>query len=409
MKIVQINTFPYKATGSIMMNIHKILIDEGYDSYVCWGRGRNSENDHEIVISDNVGVKLHGIYTRVFDKTGFASRAATKKLLNRLDEIQPDIIHVHNIHGYYINIEMLFDYIRANGIKVVWTLHDCWSFTGHCAWFDMCGCDKWKTGCHHCEQLNTYPVSIVMDSSVWNWKKKKELFTGLNVTLVTPCNWLSQLVKQSFLKDYPLRVIYNGIDLNTFKITEMKGVREKYGLNEKPIILGVASEWTPRKGLNDFIEMSKIMQDVQFVVVGLSDDQIKSIPNTLKGIKRTDSKTELAGLYSLAAVFFNPTYEDNFPTTNIEALACGTPVVTYDTGGSPELLAVAQAAGINEIGCVIKKETSKSVKYQMVESHLRMVIEQAINMNCQKNCRKASLLFDGQRRLKEYLDLYKSI
>ena len=226
---------------------------------------------------------------------------------------------------------------------------------------------------------------------------------------MTPCNWLAKLIKQSFLKDYQTKVIYNGIDLNIFRPTPMLGIREKYGLSEKTIILGVASEWTLRKGLDDFIEMSKLMQDVQFVVVGLTEEQIKSIPNSLKGIRRTSSTAELAALYSLADVFFNPTYEDNFPTTNIEALACGTPVVTYDTGGSPESLRVAQAAGIYGVGCVIEKENSKSVNYQIVEKQLRKVIQQVEDKECFKDCRKASLLFDGHLRLREYLDLYKTI
>ena len=165
MKIVQINTFPYKSTGHIMMNIHKILAEQGYDSYVCWGRGRPANNNHEIVISDNIGVKFHGIYTRLLDKTGFASCRATKKLLRRLDEIKPDIIHLHNIHGYYLNIELLFNYIREHNISVVWTLHNCWPLTGHCAGFDMCGCKKWKTGCFNCEQRGTYPASKVLDNS----------------------------------------------------------------------------------------------------------------------------------------------------------------------------------------------------------------------------------------------------
>ena len=168
MKIVQINTFPYKATGTIMMNIHTKLLEQGVDSYVVWGRGRAAQNEHEIAILDNVGVKWHGIYTRITDRTGFASRRATKKLIDELEKINPDIIHLHNIHGYYVNIEMLFKYIRNNRIKLVWTLHDCWAFTGHCAYFDMVGCEKWKTGCYNCEQKRTYPISMIKDNSKWN-------------------------------------------------------------------------------------------------------------------------------------------------------------------------------------------------------------------------------------------------
>ena len=189
-KVVQINTFPYKATGSIMMNIHNRLLEEQYDSYVVWGRGRAAQNEHEIVIQDEFGVKLHGVYTRITDKTGFASKKATRKLIDKLQQIEPDILHLHNIHGYYLNIELLFNYIRENNIKVVWTLHDCWAFTGHCAYFDMVGCKKWKIGCHDCEQKKSYPSSLIKDNSHWNWEKKRSLFTNLNITLVTPCKWL---------------------------------------------------------------------------------------------------------------------------------------------------------------------------------------------------------------------------
>lgn len=407
MKVVQINTFPYKATGNIMMNIHNILTAKGYDSYVCWGRGRSAENNHEIVISDSIGVKLHGLYTRLFDKTGFASQSATRRLITRLDEIQPNIIHLHNIHGYYVNIEMLFKYIRKNKIKVIWTLHDCWAFTGHCAWFDVCGCDKWKTGCNHCEQLYTYPASFGIDSSAWNWTQKKNLFTGLDITLVTPSIWLSKLVKQSFLKDYPVNVIHNGIDLNVFKPDWLERQREKYGLNEKPIILGVASEWTPRKGLNDLIEISKMMSDVQFVVVGLTDGQIKSIPNTIKGIKRTADAAELAGLYSIADLFFNPTYEDNFPTTNIEALACGTPVVTYNTGGSPEALEIGREKSGGDVGCIIKKNDARTVDNNIVVTSLRKTLEKVKSKEIDSTrCRVAASYFDMKSRLSEYLRVY---
>ena len=366
MKIVHINTFPYKATGMIMMNVHKALLKNGQQSYVVWGRGRKPENNNEISIEDNIGIKYHGVYTRLTDKTGFASKRATKALLSELDRIKPDIVHLHNIHGYYVNIEMLFSFLKNKSIKVVWTLHDCWSFTGHCAYFDAVGCEKWKVGCNNCPQKNTYPSSILLDNSSWNWNKKKDLFTGADITLVTPSEWLKKLVKQSFLKDYPTIVINNGIDLSVFKPTTdetyLDNLRSKYGLDKRPIILGVASEWTKRKGLFDFVELSQTLLEYQFVVVGLTEKQIKSIPKTLKGIKRTNNVQELVGLYSLATIFFNPTYEDNYPTTNLEAIACGTPVFTYDTGGSPESI-------VNGFGKVISKQNFVSEVNDYINSN----------------------------------------
>lgn len=411
MKIVQINTFPYKATGHIMMDIHKILTEQGYDSYVCWGRGRSANNDHEIVISDNMGVKFHGIYTRLLDKTGFASRRATKKLLRRLDEIKPDIIHLHNIHGYYLNIELLFNYIRKHNVNVVWTLHDCWPMTGHCAWFDMCGCEKWKTGCFNCEQLGTYPASKGLDNSRWNWNKKKALFTDLNLTIVTPSQWLRDIVMKSYLKDYRCEVINNGIDLNIFKPaenSEIETIQKKYDLDARKIVLGVASEWTPRKGLLDFIKLSEMMQDIQFVVVGLTERQIKEMPQNIKGIKRTENQRELAALYTIADVFFNPTYEDNFPTTNLEALACGTPVITYDTGGSPESLDVNEKC-LSTIGEVIEKASPTTVSYENAKSKIYSFLEKNMNDIQRQVCRNAAMEYKEKKQFKKYIELYDEL
>lgn len=339
MKIVQINTVPNGSTGTIMMNIHKELLKQGHDSYVVWGRGRNSNNSHEIYMNDKLGVYLHGIYSRITGKTGFASKKSTKKLLKQLDEIKPDIIHLHNIHGYYINIELLFNYIKKNNIKVIWTLHDCWSFTGHCTYFDLVNCNKWKNQCRNCPQKSSYPKSFI-DSSSWCYNKKKELFTGINdLTIVTPSIWLSNLVKCSYLNKYSVEVINNGINTNVFKIIDKENLkfRKKYHLEEKKIILGVATPWSKRKGFDDFIELSKIIDNnYQIVMVGLNKKQLKNLPDNILGLARTDNVEELVDIYNSSDILFNPTYEDNYPTVNLEAIACGTPVITYNTGGSPE-------------------------------------------------------------------------
>ena len=342
------------------MNLHRAMMKNGIDSYVVWGRGRKAENDHEYFMDDSWGVKLHGVYTRITDKTGFASTLSTRKLLNWLDEIEPDIIHLHCIHGYFINISLLFTYIKEKNIKVIWTQHDCWAFTGHCAYFDACGCEKWKTGCHDCEQLTTYPASRLMDNSKWNWKTKKELFTGANVTVVTPCEWLSELVKISFLRKYPIRVIYNGIDTNVFKPTKSY-FKKKNEIEAKKMILGVASEWTERKGLRDFIELDEMLDKKEYVIVlvGVSKKQVENLPKDIIALNRTNNIKELVEIYSAADVYFNPTYEDNFPTTNLEATACGTPVITYDTGGSPESVdprAVVQKGNLNRVKDIICSE-----------------------------------------------------
>lgn len=386
-KVVQINTFSYKATGTIMMTIHRHLLLNGYESYVVWGRGRKAETEYEISMDDDLGVKYHGLYTRITDKTGFASQRATKRLLEKLRYIQPDVIHLHNIHGYYINIEMLFNYIRINKIKVIWTLHDCWPFTGHCAYFDLIGCEKWKNGCHNCMQLKTYPASNLIDSSEWNWKKKRELFIGHDITLVVPCNWLKNIVSQSFLKDYPIEVIYNGIDTNVFK-PRLSDFRKKNKLEDKFIILGVASEWSERKGLKDFIRLHEILRDKEnykIVIVGLNNKMISSLPEGILGLERTNNVHELVDIYSTADVFFNPTYEDNFPTTNLEAIACKTPVITYRTGGSPESInddcgLVIEQGMIEEVVALIdrNKKSKMGFYFENMKSEFRYSMESMI-------------------------------
>lgn len=438
MKIVQINTFPYKATGAIMMGIHQLLLDEGDESYVVWGRGRDAENKSEIVIRDDSGVKIHGLYTRLTDKTGFASQRATQRLISRLEIIKPDIIHLHNIHGYYLNIEILFEFIKANHIKLVWTLHDCWPMTGHCAYFDMVGCQKWKTGCSHCPQKYTYPASKVLDSSSWNWKKKKELFIQIeDAVLVSPSNWLAKIVKESFLCDYPVRVIYNGVDTDIYKPSYNAELRNRLSPEGKPIVLGVASEWTERKGLADFICLSKENKDIQFVVVGVTPEQKRKLPAELTGICRTSNVEELVEIYSVADVFFNPTYEDNFPSTNLEALACGTPVISYDTGGSPEVIEQARKSDGTVVGEVIKKETPhRGDLLRTIEAIRRVIavvygngIDEEYNArlkngnesnlgkakvgsnrsSVQKACRNVALEYGKEQRLAEYIELYREL
>lgn len=394
MKIVQINTFPYKATGSIMLSLQRVLLMENHECYSVWGRGRKPENSYEISIYDKNGIRIHGLYSRLLDKTGFASTRATKKLVERLEEIDPDIIHLHNLHGYYLNIEILFRYIRKNNKKVVWTLHDCWAFTGHCAYFDRIQCQKWKTGCNKCPQLNTYPKALLVDNSLWNWKKKKELFTGLNITFVTPSIWLQTLVKQSFLQKNDVVVIHNGIDLNIF--TPVKSdIVKRLGILNKKMILGVASEWTERKGLKDFFELQKQLsnEEYQIVLIGLTNEQIKSLPVGIIGLNRTQNIQELVEFYSSACVFVNPTYEDNYPTTNLEAIACGTPVVTYNTGGSPETL---------EIGIT---------GYVVEQGNIKGLIENIVKI-CQMQCSTLGLdmyKYSKEKMLCEYMKLYNKV
>lgn len=339
MKVIQVNTVcGTGSTGRIATDIHAVLKAKGFSSNIMFGRGVAQECDSAIKISGQVDFYSHAIQTRIFDTHGFGSVKSTKNALRLLEELKPDIVHLHNIHGYYLNVELLFNYLKQNPqIKVIWTLHDCWSFTGHCAYFDFADCDKWKNQCFSCEQKKTYPASNLFDNSKNNYQRKKAAFVGVkDLTIVTPSHWLAELVKKSYLRKYPVKVVNNGIDLTVFRPRE-SAFRSKYNLKDKFLVMGAASIWSQRKGFADFIELASMLpDDYRLVMVGLPLDKIKVLPSNIIGIHRTDNPIELAEIYSTVDVFFNPTYEDNYPTVNLEAIACGTPVITYNTGGSPE-------------------------------------------------------------------------
>lgn len=338
MKILQINSVcGVGSTGRIATDLYKVLEEQGHECLIAYGRGTAPEGINSIRIGSDFDVNVHGVMSRLTDKHGFYTKKATKEFICKIKEYDPDIIHLHNIHGYYINIEELFHYLAESNKPVVWTLHDCWAFTGHCPHFDYIGCDKWKTECYDCPQKKEYPASLCADKSKWNYSKKKELFTSVNkMMVVTPSQWLGNLVKQSFLSKYPVKVINNGINLNVFKPT-LSNFREEYQLQNKNIILGVANVWGLHKGLQYLLELANELDDsYQIVIVGVTEKQ-KLPPNTM-GITRTNDVQQLAQIYTAADVFVNPTLEETLGLVNLEALACGTPVITFNTGGSPECI-----------------------------------------------------------------------
>lgn len=399
--ICQINTtLNLGSTGRIAEDIGITVMQNGWQSYIAYGKTSGTSQSNTIHIGNEWDMKFHALATRLFDNHGFASVHATHKFINELDAINPDIIHLHNIHGYYLNAEVLFEYIKKKRMPVVWTLHDCWPLTGHCSYFDYVNCDKWKTGCCFCPNKKGYPASVFLDRSKQNYIRKKELFTSIrNITFVTPSHWLEEIVKESFFHPYPVRTIYNGVDLSVFRPVENDSIRMKYGIKpEKRILLGVASTWDRRKGLADFIELNKLISsNIQIVLVGLHAEQIHSLPESMKGIKRTENIQELAALYSTADVFVNPTWVDNFPTTNVEALACGTPVVTYCTGGSPE--AVSTNTGI-----VVEKGNISQL-HEAIQGILRKG-KGEYQLLCRK---RAKELFDKKARYQDYIELYNSL
>ena len=394
MKVLQINSVcGIGSTGRIATDIHNILIEQGHESYIAYGRDLPKNCENAIRIGTKIDNYTHVAKTRLLDKHGFGSIQATKEFINRIKDIDPDIIHLHNIHGYYINVEILFNYLKEANKPVVWTLHDCWSFTGHCSHFDYIGCNKWKTGCFNCPQKQEYPKSILIDNSEQNFHRKSEAFTGVeNLTIVTPSKWLAQLVNESFLNDYRIEIIHNGIDLEVFKPTK-SSFRKKYNLQNKFIILGVASTWTNRKGLEEFVKLShELDKDEVIVLVGVTNYQIKQLPKNIIGIRRTNSIEELAEIYTAADVFVNPTLEEVLGMTNIEALACGTPVVTFDTGGSPECID-------NNTGIVVEKGNLKQLRKAIFNIKENSFNESTLIERSRK-------LYNNNERYQEYLDLY---
>lgn len=341
MKYLFINSVAgFGSTGRLAAEKCRELTAQGHQCVLAYGRDKaNCEDVQTVRIGCKWDYRLHGLEARLLDDQGFGSRAATRRFLAWVEEYDPDVIWLHNIHGYYLNMELLARYLKTCGKTIFWTLHDCWSFTGHCAYFDFVDCPKWKTGCHHCPQKGSYPASLLLDNSRRNWLRKRELFTGIpNLTLITPSRWLAGLAKESYLSEYPVKVVYNTINTEIFKPTP-GDFREKYGLQEKKILLGVASVWEERKGLRDFVRLSGLLGDgYKIVLVGVTEKQRRQLPETILALPRTNSAGELAEIYSAADVFVNPTYEENYPTVNLEARACGTRVVSYHAGGSGETL-----------------------------------------------------------------------
>lgn len=400
-RILQINVVGnWGSTGRIANDIGDKCISNGWKSYIAVGRKTRVSKSKIIKIGDNLDLGLHKLKSIVLDRHGFGSTNATLRFIEQIKNIKPDIIHLHNLHGYYINIDILFNYLSKSKTPIVWTLHDCWSFTGHCTYFDKVGCDKWKTACYSCPQKTEYPASLFIDNSKKNYIDKKTIFNSVNhLTLVPVSNWLLGLVKKSFLKTSHIKVINNGIDLDKFTPKQdSKIMKSRLGIVDEFIILGVASYWTKRKGFDDFIKLSKIIDnETVIILIGLNDVQLKNLPKNIIGLKRTSSIEDLAEIYSLADVYMNLTYEDNFPTTNLEALACGTPVLTYNTGGSIECVS-------DETGFVIRKGDFNQIKKTI--DKIKLLDKDFYKKNCRISAKGS---YDKNEKFNEYIDLYKNL
>lgn len=395
MKVLQINSVcGIRSTGRICTDIAEVLMKNGDESFILYGRETAPQKYKSISkkITTNKEVKFHALFSRIFDKTGFYSKRATKRIIKEIELYNPDIIHLHNLHGYYLDVELLFSYLKKCGKPIVWTLHDCWAFTGHCSHFSFVNCNKWKTGCFNCPQKKQYPTSLIFDNSKKNYKKKKDIFTGVkNLTIVTPSSWLKGEVEQSFLSEYEVFAIPNGIDLESFKPNSNVKIRNKYGLDDKKIILGVASAWSNRKGLTDFVKLSRIINDdYKIVLVGVDEQQKIMLPEEILALSSTNSKEELCELYSSAYVFLNPSREETMGLTTVEALASGTPVIVYNLTALPEVVDTSCGFVVNDINDVI----SVLPKIKNIDKH---------------NCIFKAQQYDKEKMFKKYIEIYKDM
>ena len=399
MRVFELNTFcGVKSTGRIAAEIAALVEKDGGQCEI--GYGAEAPSAEAARFAYRVGTSLERrVYSqcrKLFDAEGYGSRSGTKKLIAEMERFQPDVIQLHNLHGCYLNLPILFAYLRQSGLPVVWTLHDCWPFTGHCAYFDYADCRKWMDGCRHCPQQRSYPACYGLDGSERNYAMKKRLFTSLErLVFVTPCEWMKQPLSRSFLSGYLARTIYNGVDLRAFQPTE-SGLRRRYGLEGKRVVLSVASDWDERKGLRFLTEAQQALGDAyRFVAVGLEEEQIKALPAPMLGIARTADVRELAAWYTAADCVANPTMEDNMPMVNLEALACGTPVAVFRTGGCPE--AVDESCGV-----VVDKGDGAA---------LRNAIERLCGQKQAMTaaCVERAARFDCRRTYQSYVELYKEL
>lgn len=388
LKLFQINvTANWGSTGKIAESIGQLAIEYGWDSYIAFGRMYNPSSSKLIKVGKKIDTYIHYAYDRLYDMEGRSSKQATKTLVEKIKIVNPDVVQLHNLHDHYLNYQILFEYLNQTDIKVVWTFHDCWAFTGHCYHFVEQNCMKWKIECNHCIRRNKF-----VDRSQENYLLKKKLFMGNNNLTIVPCSeWMADFVKNSFLKNKRIQVIHNGIDLSVFKvIPEMKKKDGKFR------IIAVSNVWLPYKGIYDIFKLRKMLtNEFEITMVGLSKEQLEKLPLGIKGIQRTLNVQELVKLYNESDVLINPTYADTFPTVNLESLACGTPVITYNTGGSPE--AIDEKTGI-----VVEQGNIDAMA-----AAIRQLKEFSLSS---KDCRmRAEEYFDKDKCFGEYIKLYENL
>lgn len=394
-RIVEINTTNYASTGNIMLNIAKLARNKGYDVYTCCKASKESfkyQYDNQIYIGYRSERILSSFLASLTGLRDHFNILGTLKFIKELKKIKPDLIHLHVLHDDFINIKLLFKYLSSLNIPVIWTLHDCNPITGKCPGFEIVNCDKWKTGCYECPQLKAHPCSKI-DVTNYIWATKKKFFNLVKyLTIVSPSIWLSNIVKESYLKNHESIVINNGVDLEAYKNIP-SNFKEKHNLNNKFVVLGVANVWNKAKGIDTFIKLAEMLTDeYQIVLVGTNDEIDKLLPKNILSIHRTYNKKELVEIYSASDVFVNPTRQEVFGMVNVEALACGTPVITYNTGGSVETID-------EKCGFVVEKDNVDLLKEQIIN------VCQNKPFN-QQDCINRAKQFDMNIIFEKYINLY---
>jgi putative colanic acid biosynthesis glycosyltransferase len=398
MKILHINTtLNSGSTGRIAENIGNYVISQGGKSVTAYGRNAKPSVSPAIKIGNKTDQAIHLLNTRIFDTHGFHSKRSTEHFLKKIIAFKPDIIHLHNLHGYYLNVEVLFKYLKEVNIPVIWTLHDCWAFTGHCCHYERVKCEKWKSECYDCPLLYLYPESKIFDNSRGNYHKKKEIFNSLsNLTIVTVSEWLASQVNQSFLQNHAIKTIYNGIDLNTFRPKDQQELKQRLGFGNQRVILGVANEWSSGKGLDKFLELStRIDEQTVIILIGLSKEQLKELPPNIIGLQKTHNIEQLADYYSMADVFITPSIAETFGMVVAEAIASGTPCIVNNSSALPELVD-------DTIGCVVENTTD--AYFQAVQK----ILGKGKN-NYSAALKEKAKKFNISHQLQNYYSLYLSV
>lgn len=401
-KLLQINPVVKNgSTGRIAEQIGVIAMAKGWDSFIAYrGRPKNTSQSKLIQVSNKFDAIWHAILTRLFDKHGLGSWMSTKIFVNKIKRINPDVIQIHDIVGYYINYKVLFRYLSQSNIPVVWTFHCFWAMTGHCTYFSDVNCIKWKTTCHTCPKKKYYPQSILFDNSTNNHKLKRKYFTSVkNLTIVPVSKWVEGLVRESYFSNYPIQTIYNGIDLKTFRpVSGAEILKSKLGITGRFVMLGLATTWGKRKGWDDYMKLCKLLpEDYVIILVGLNSQEIKVLPKNIIGIQRTESVEELVSYYSMADVVMNISYQETFGLTTAEGFACGTPGIVYNCTASPELISedtgiIVEPGNIEQVFAAIKEIRLKGKNYYSV------------------NCRKrAEQFFSMDDRFNDYIKLYEKL